>query len=215
MGNPVTEEELDRDLRVGGWPTAAQSILLGAVQGWLPYASLSLAHSNHMVVCQVHTSLLPLPSHQDHCTSHEGGFCQRISPNVILSLPVSVWLPGSTEHHICSFFLAGFCLSLLLPLSAQEWLWLRRTQSQTAAVYQRGAPNSGLPVPNRGQPHFPASALQRTGVGDSMTPLYLHQHPSMHTARHHSQGFPTSSQARSQVPSGQVWLNSLRPGPGV
>lgn len=30
-----------------------------------------------------------LPSHQDHSTSQEGGFRQKISPNVIFSLPVS------------------------------------------------------------------------------------------------------------------------------
>lgn len=48
-----------------------------------------------------------------------------------------------------------------------------------------------------------------------MTPGYPYQDPSTHTTRNLSQGFPTSSQARSQAHSGQVWLNSLRPASGL
>lgn len=91
MGSPVTEEEPDRDLK-GCWVahSSPKSILQGAVQGCLPYASLGLAHSKRWW-CVPGTHGPPsLPSHQDHSTSQEGGFRQKISPNVIFSFPVSV-----------------------------------------------------------------------------------------------------------------------------
>lgn len=90
MDNPVTEEELDRTSRASGWPTAAPEHPAGSCPGVSSICQPELGtQQQHGGVPGTHGPP-SLPNHQDHSTSHEGGFRQKISPNVIFSLPASV-----------------------------------------------------------------------------------------------------------------------------
>lgn len=72
--------------RMLGGPQRPQSILPGAVQGVFHMPASAWRTAKDGGVPGTHG---PPLSHQDHSTSQEGGFRQKISPNVIFSLPVS------------------------------------------------------------------------------------------------------------------------------
>lgn len=90
MDKSVTEEEPDKDLKgCCGPPSSPRASCEELSRGvfHMPAQAWHTAKDGGVPGTRGPPSL---PSHQDHSTSQEGGFRQKISPNVIFSLPVSV-----------------------------------------------------------------------------------------------------------------------------